>query len=244
MRRFILLTLCTVLLLTFTGCVSVNVGLPGSVSGKGDPETYTFTVGEYSSIYAEGYVNIEYYSAPSDTVTLEIQPNLREYFQVEVQNGELVVKTAKRINYTSKHTPTLTVSTPVLKKLTLAGAGNFTAHDTITADSFDLKLSGAGTGNVRLDVESCMIDMSGAGTFTLSGSADTAKMSMSGAGELKALGLQTANASVRLSGAGSITVNATETLDITASGVGYVGYKGGAAVNTNRSGVVSVERLD
>jgi hypothetical protein len=247
MKRLMSSALCAALFfLCLTGCVSINFAGPGAVTGRGAPEVFEFNVGQYSAIRIEGFCNVEYYSAPSDIVTLEVQPNLAEYYTVEVINGELVVRTTRRISFTTGNSraPVLTVSTPVLEGLSLAGAGTFTAYDTITADSFRLSLSGAGTGTARLDVNSLRADISGAGSFKLSGYANDAELTMSGAGELNTLDLITRRANVRLSGAGVISVNAAETLSINASGVGSVRYKGGAETNINRSGVVVVERVD
>jgi hypothetical protein len=230
------------LILVSTGCVSISIGGPGAVTGRGAPEIFEIEVGEYSAIRIEGFCDVKYYSAPSDTVTLEVQPNLREYFRVEVRNGELVLSTTRRINL--NRAPVLTVSAPSLEGLSIAGAGMFTAHDPITSDSFTLRLSGAGTGTARLDVNSVYAELSGAGSFTLSGRADTAEMTMSGLGELDAIELAARNADVRLNGAGAISVNASENLRINAGGMGSVIYKGGASVDINQSGMVSVKRLD
>ena len=243
-RVLSILISAVLLVLCLAGCVSVHMGLPGSVVGKGTPETYEIKVGEYSAVRIDGFCNVDYYSAPSDTVTLRIHPNLREYFQVEVQNGELIVRTTRRINLTDFRTPVLTVSVPVLERLDIRGAGGFTAYDAITADSFTFKVSGASTGSAKLDVNSLNTDLSGAGSFTLSGRADTAEMTMSGAGELDALELNVQSASVRFSGAGAVSVNVSENLSINASGMGVVNYKGGAVTDIRRSGMVSVVKLD
>jgi hypothetical protein len=246
MKRVLSLMLCAALCtLCLAGCVSINIGGPGTVTGRGNTETFEIEAGGYRSIRVEGFCNVNYYSAPSNTVTLEIQPNLREHYVVEVVNGELVVRTARRINFAAgAKAPVLTVSAPVLEGVSISGAGTFTARDTITAESFRLRLSGAGTGSAKLDVGSFDAELSGAGSFTLSGRADTAALTMSGAGELDAVGLAARSASVRLSGAGAISVNASEDLKINASGMGSVRYKGGAVTDISRSGMVVVTRVD
>jgi hypothetical protein len=228
----------------FSGCVIANFADFNSVSGKGNPEKFDFQVGEFNSIRLEGFANVNYYASASDTVTLEVQPNLLEHFVVEVINDELIVRTTRRISFNTSRTPVLTVSAPVLNRLTFSGAGSFTAHDTITSDSFTLRVSGAGKGKADLDVDNLSVNFSGAGNFELSGSADTADLTMSGAGELAALSLQTREAKIDLSGTGTVSITCTENLQIRASGVGTILYRGSPSIDISRSGVVSIRRVD
>jgi len=244
MKKSILLVLCVVLTaMLLSGCVSVNF-LPGSIgiAGTGTPEVYTIPVGEITEIHVESFCDIIYYSAPSDTVTLEIQPNLREYFTVEESNGVLTVKSTRSISWTSK-TPVLTVSTPALNRLSLTGAGTFSTQDTITSDSFTLSISGAGSGKASLDVERLTVTLSGAGSFKLSGKADKASYTLSGAGELDALSLQAREADVKLSGVGAVRLSCSEFLSITAGGVGSVEYRGSPRLNLNKDGLVTITQI-
>jgi len=243
MKKTTLYALCTAFIAAcFTGCVIVNFIEHNAITGKGDPETYTFKVGEFNKLRVEGFNDIHYYAAASDTVTLEVQPNLREYYVVEVINNELVIHTTRRINFMGKsEPPKLTVSTPTLNSLNLSGIGTFTGHDKITADFLNLRFSGASEGKAKLDVKNLTVDFSGAGTFDLSGTAETAAFTMSGAGEINALSLETREARVNLSGAGTVNVNCTGFLSINASGMGTVSYKGSPSVNINKDGLVSIK---
>jgi len=245
MRKNILfVVLCALLALFFSGCVVINHSDANAVSGKGSPEKYTITVSEYNGIKIEGICEIQYYAAPSNTVTLEVQPNLREYFVVEVKNGELVISTTKRISYNSNKAPILTVSTPVLKSLTITGACTFKTIDKIKTDTFNLEISGAGEGKAELDVNSLKINMSGAGSFELFGKADNAEIKFSGAGDLKASSLQIREASVSFSGAGTIRINCSEKLSIDARGAGLVEYRGSPSLSLDTNGPVRIKKVD
>jgi hypothetical protein len=243
MKKNILIVLCIVFILCFSGCVVVNFTDAGSVSGKGVPEKYDINVGEYNEIKIEGNCEIQYYAAPSNTVTLEVQPNLREYFVVKVENGELIIRITKRISYSNKP-PVLTVSTPTLNSLSIEGICTFNANDKIKADTFNLEINGAGSGKAELDVNCLKANMSGAGSFELSGKADNAEIELSGAGELKAFLLQIREASVDFSGAGAIRISCSEKLQIDASGAGTVEYRGSPSLSLNTSGPVSIRKAD
>ncbi|MCL2018261.1 MAG: DUF2807 domain-containing protein [Oscillospiraceae bacterium] len=244
-KQFIVLMMCVILaMLNLTGCVIVGFTSRDLVTAKGEREVYETSVDEYNKIRVEGYCEINYYSSPSDTITLEVQSNIREYYTIEVVNGELIVRAEKRINFNSAKIPVLSVYAPDLEQINLSGAGTLKTHDPIVADSFKLIISGAADGNVELDADNLSVTVSGAGNFTLSGRADTAYINMSGAGKLNALELQTLESEINLSGAGTIQINCTEKLKINAGGVGSIEYSGSPEIDLNTGGVVSIRKID
>jgi len=244
--RSVLLIVSTILIaVILTGCVSINFapGTGGGVMGRGELESFTWNVGNITEVRVEMHANVEFYSAQSDTVTLEIQPNLRDYIVVEERGGVLTVRTTRNINTATGRTPVLTVSTPTLNSFTLAGAGTFTTHDTIDVASLSLRLDGAGSGNLDLNVDDLSVNMAGAGRFSLSGRADSAAFSLAGAGTIEALSLQTRDANVNLAGVGTVRVSCSESLRITAGGVGTVEYRGSPTVDIARGGLVTVRNV-
>ena len=251
MKKTIALTLCIALFAVFlTGCVSINFspmfGAGGaSVSGRGSMETFAFDVGEITEIRVELLCNIVYYSAPSDTVTFEVQPNLMEYITVEESGGVLTVRSTRNINVTGTgNTPTLTVSSPSLSRVSHAGAGRFIARDTISTDKFSLNITGAADGKAHLNVSDLTVSLSGAGNFELSGVADNADINMAGAGRLDGLDLETRTASINISGVGTVSISCSDNLRIVAGGVGTVEYRGSPAVDLTRGGLVTVRQVD
>ena len=249
MKRVVLLALCAALAVScFSGCAIVNFSgwNMRTVTGTGHPERYEITAGDYSRIRVSSFFNVHYYASSSDTVTLEVQPNLREYIEVEVKGDELIVGTKRGYNISvgSGRAPVLTVYAPVLTRLDISGAGSFTAYDKIAGDSFAIYLSGAGSGKAELDVSSFTVNVSGAGSFELSGRAESADFEMSGAGSLNASALQTREAKVRLAGAGTVKIDCSEKLRIDASGVGTIEYSGSPSVDLNRAGMVTVRQVN
>jgi len=244
MRKNILIVSYALLVLCFSSCIVVSFTGTDAVAGKGALEKYEITVGEYNRIRAEGVCEIQYYAAPLKTVTLEVQPNLREYYVVEVKNGELIISTTKSISYNSGKTPVLTVSTPVLNSLILDGTCAFNANDKIKTDTFNLEISGVGSGQAELDVNSLKASISGVGRFELYGRADTAEIELAGTGELNASSLQVREASVELSGAGTVRIYCSEKLSIEASGAGMVEYKGSPSLILDTNGPVRIKKVD
>ncbi|MCL2832424.1 MAG: DUF2807 domain-containing protein [Treponema sp.] len=226
------------------GCVVANISAIDQVEPKGVQTVYEINTGAFNSIKASGQFDIHYYAGESDTVTLKIQPNVRNYYSVEVINGQLVARTSGWISFGASDLPVLTVTAPSLKSLVIDGACNFTGHDKISTDTLAFVINGAGICNCELDAASLTAEISGAGKITLSGNASAADYNMSGAGELDALALSTGNAKVKFSGAGRLALNCTGNLDIKANGFGVIQYSGSPNVSLSQNGFVSISRVN
>jgi hypothetical protein len=227
------------------GCVIANFWDWDSIEGKGEHKNYDIETGAFSGIKVEGFCEVRYSASPSISVSLKVQPNLREYITVKVIKGDLVINTTKKIKFSSDiNRPVLTVSAPLLERLEIGGAGKFTAYNKITVDSFAFIINGAGSGEAELDVRKLDVDLSGAGSLRLSGAADAALFAMSGAGELDASSLATREAEVKFSGAGSVRVNCSSLLTIDADGVGSVEYRGSPEIRMNKDGLVSIKKIN
>jgi len=250
MKKIITISLCVLLATVFlTGCVTINYSpagvFGGNVTGSGNMETFSFSVGEITDVRVEMLCNIVYQSAPSDTVTLEIQSNLHQYIVFEESGGVLTLRATRNINISNTaNTPVLTISSPSIRSISHAGAGRFTTTDTITGDSFTLNITGAAEGTANINVNNLTVSLAGAGSFGLSGTADTADISMAGAGRLDALELQTREASINLAGVGMVRISCSDNLRITAGGLGTVEYRGTPAIDITRGGLVNVSQVN
>ena len=247
MKKMVLTALSLALAtLMLTGCYTVH-GFGGwgvAVSGRGKPETHTIDVGEFTEVRVELLCDILYSSAPSDSVTLEIQPNLMRYIIVEESGGVLTVRATRNIRWSGiAQTPVLTISTPSLSRVSHAGAGTFRTIDPIIADAFSLRITGAANSVAELDVDSLSVSLAGAGDIELSGRADTADFGIAGAGKLDALYLQTRDSVVNLAGVGTVRINCTEKLSLIAGGVGTVEYRGSPTIDVSRGGLVTLRSI-
>jgi hypothetical protein len=108
------------------------------------------------------------------------------------------------------------ISVPSLDGFNLSGAGDVLMRG-IHGDTFTLTIDGAG------DVE-------------VTGSTDVLRVSLDGAGDVNAKQLTARYAVADLSGAGNISVNATDRLDASIDGVGVIDYVGAPRVTKSVSG--------
>ena len=110
-----------------------------------------------------------------------------------------------------------------------------------------LRIEGSGGTSLAIDdLRATTLMVSGAGALkaVLAGQVADQSISISGAGEYQAAQLISDNASVDVSGAGHIVVNARKTLKANISGAGVVEYLGNPVVKESVSGVGRVKRRD
>ncbi len=129
-----------------------------------------------------------------------------------------------------------------LKSIAAAGAVRVIA-DGIRVP--DLTIEGAGGTSIHIDrLQAEKLDISGAGALKaeIGGAVGTQRIAISGAGEYRGARLASDDASVTVSGAGRVTVNARRTLNVRISGAGSVDYLGDPKVTEDISGAGSVRR--
>ena len=114
----------------------------------------------------------------------------------------------------------------------------------VTTEQLSLVLLGAGSIRLRsLTAERLVIDLRGTGKIEVDGRVREQQVTLSGAGVYLASGLDCADASVSLTGAGNATVRATDTLDVIHRGLGKVGYFGSPTVSKKVTGLGTVSPL-
>jgi len=216
-KIFALVLIFALAVVTLSGCV-INTGR-GAVTGRGRMETHTIQVEGFTGLNISGGYEITFRQSPNYSVTLEIQGNLFEHVEANVRGGVLHIGSSRGFNTGVRNTPRLYVYAPSLESLTVAGAVS---------------------GDIDVNTESLNIDVSGAANLTLYGSADMLNISASGAANVNGFEMTATNAVINVAGAGNIDVYASNTLNVTLSGVGRVRYDGNPQVTRNVSGLGSV----
>ncbi|MBI5495117.1 MAG: DUF2807 domain-containing protein [Deltaproteobacteria bacterium] len=117
------------------------------------------------------------------------------------------------------------VTTPSLESVELAGVGHLQVQGA-TGDALRVVVSGAGKTEVDARVRSLTVEIHGAGVADITGRVQEVHASVTGTGALNAGELETQDAYVAVSGAGSATVKPGSLLDASISGVGKIRYRG------------------
>ena len=201
---------------------------------------------QFTTINIEGAYSVSFRLADTFNVNVEMQENLFKHQSVSVQGNELRIRAMRNFSTTEQNRPRIIIGAPQLHGITLSGAVGFgmLATETIWADNFYLRTSGASTASLNLNVSGTLtLNSSGATIITLGGRADTANIEASGAGLVNALHLETRQSIIRASGAVVVETHATQTLNITASGASRVRYRGEPTITQTLSGTARVEQV-
>ncbi len=135
------------------------------------------------------------------------------------------------------------VTMPTIEMVKMAGAGTMEG-ETLKGDTLELIHTGAGKMTLRgLEYQSLEVEMGGLGEVILTGSVQSQTVDLSGAGSYRAENLQSQDAEVLLSGAGSAQVWAVNTLKATVTGAGSIKYKGSPTVELSKSGIGEIKPL-
>lgn len=193
-------------------------------------------VSGYSSVKASGMASVYLKRGEQEKVVVEVNDKrINDRLRIEVVNHVLVIRMENDGKWENRNNHVelkVYVTYKTLNGLKGSGATNFNAEDGIRADQFQLELSGANNSKLNLEVSRLVVQTSGASNATLSGRADDLQISSSGASNVKAYDLKAARVVAKSSGVSNIYVSAQEKLEVNASGLSNINYKGSPKVLT------------
>lgn len=167
---------------------------------------------------------VEVTRGPKYALSVEAEENLQKYITTEVHDQTLVIS-SKECFRTDKPM-VFRVTMPDVRALDLSGSGKIIGKNRLQTDKLFVVLTGS--GEMKIDAEATVLrnTLSGSGDIHLRGSAKDHEIKISGSGTVQAQNLDARNVTVRISGSGDCTVNASELLRVAISGSGNVRYVG------------------
>ncbi|HYD12757.1 MAG TPA: head GIN domain-containing protein [Allosphingosinicella sp.] len=209
----------------------------GSAASTGTATSRDFQVGAFDKINLTGAANVLVAVGGQPSVRAEGDAALIERLEIAVVGGELRIGMREGSWSGNRGGVTVRVTVPSLQAASLAGAGDMNI-DRIQGDRFTAAIGGAGDLDIaQLRVASASFTVSGAGSMRAAGGAQQAEATLRGVGNLNLNGFEARDATVALSGTGSVELRATGTAQVRLSGVGSVAIQGGARCTVQRSGL-------
>lgn len=166
---------------------------------------------------------------PSATPMVTVQGDESFLTLVEVAHHKNTITiTGKSNNFNwdniGNDLPLVSIYTNQVQTITLAGVGSIKMDSTNTLSVNDLTIinSGVGAVNLGINTNKAILKLSGAGQIALTGNAQNITVEHTGAGSVDCANLLAQNANIKLSGAGNVSINATEKVDAVLTGVGNI----------------------
>lgn len=219
----------------------------GAVAGSGKIKSETREVQGFLAVSVNYPADVLIQQGKVEAVKVEADDNLLPQLRTDVENGTLIIENkeqpwSKRVNPTKRVKITITVKD--LNEIEFSSAGNLMV-DGLKTEALRLNLNGVGQMTFNdLDVRQLEARLSGAGNIEANGTAEELDIRISGVGGFDAPKLESQVATVRISGAGSATVNVVDDLTARVSGAGSVKYYGSPTLHEDVSGAGSVSKAD
>jgi hypothetical protein len=215
-----------------------------TVRGDGNTTTQERSVGSFSRVEVSGPFDVTVVQGASASVSVEADGNLQDYIEVEVEGGELQIRTRRGVSLRMKHDIHVTVTAPKYREIAVTGSGKVKSSSTLTSDRLDLSITGSGDMKLDVDAPTVNTEVTGSGSMTLRGATRSFDAEINGSGELHAFSLLAEQTGVDISGSGDAEVYASKSLRVGIAGAGDVAYKGGGAVSQSVAGSGNIRKAD
>lgn len=234
-------TLKLILILATTGILVQSCTKGGgiwAIQGEGSTITETRTAKDFSSISLNCEGDIQYVQDSVYLVQISAQKNILAVMETKVVENELRISFRREVR---RHNEIkIIVHSPYMNGLSINGSGNINAQGTIQTQNIGLYISGS--GNIIIPtLNSTYVDskISGSGNINIKGGVGSrVSFLISGSGSVNSFNstMVCKDATVKISGSGDVTINATDNLDVNITGSGNVRYKGNPVIRIEDSG--------
>jgi Putative auto-transporter adhesin, head GIN domain len=228
-----------------------SMALAQGTDRKDEPQTETTPLAAFKRIEVSGSATIVLIQDTNGPLVATVPQNAATKVSVRVQKETLYIKAADGGRWWSNlfgrgpaGTVQLTIHFKDLESIEASGVVRISARE-IRVPA--LSIDGSGGTTIQIDdlrATSLSVEGSGALKAELAGQVTGQSVSVSGAADYQAAKLVSDNASVEVSGAGKIVVNARKKLNASISGAGVVEYVGDPAVTQSISGAGRVRRRE
>ena len=215
--------------------------LGGTITASGNVVTQEEAISGFDKVEVSHAFKVDISQGDTFSVVVRIDDNLLQYLEVVKQGSTLKIG-LKTDRITRDSTLEAEVTMPQLTGLDLSAASQATITGFKSTSALNVDLSAASRLGGDIEAGGARLDISDASQVILRGSAGYVIMDASGASAVDLADFPVANASVEARDASTVTVNASGTLDVDASGASQVQYVGSPTLGTiDTSGASKVE---
>jgi hypothetical protein len=213
-------------LLPNVGDVFSKISSEIASTGSGNVVSREFDLSGFDQVEVSNAFDVEITQADAFSVVVRVDENIEEYLEVVKQGSTLRIG-LKPHEYVMVDVTTMEaeVTMPGLTGLELSGASHGSITGFESAEDLSVALSGASSLEGDIEAGDVRFDISGASNVGVRGSAGDASISVSGASRGDLGGFPVASANLEVSGASSVTVNTSGTLDLEVSGFPVAGRR-------------------
>lgn len=158
------------------------------------------------------------------SVIIKADENLHRLIKTEVRNGVLKISSKKNIRRAKSKR--VYISNAIINGIEATSGSDVYTEDEITADIFDAHTSSGAEARIMVKAETVNSSSSSGAELKIKGRTKYHNANASSGSSIKAYGLQSKNATVKVSSGAAIDIFASESLTAKASSGGDIDYKG------------------
>jgi hypothetical protein len=232
------LTLLTALI--FTLAVNAQKEKQETIEGNGNLVTKEVSVSSFDALKASGIYELKLSQGSSESVKIEADENLQQYFNVRNEGSKLVIdlKDLNNKNLKVKTKMKVYVSFKNLKEMDLSMVGNVVTGSPLSFTDLEMKNSSVGNVDLELSANNLNLRNSSVGNVKLSGKAQNAVVKNNAVGNLNAEDFVVQTMNIDNNGVGAAKVNAEKELKVKDNMMSRVKNKGAAPMKKNNKVVI------
>ena len=201
------------------------------IEGNGKVVTRNVAVSSFDALKASGLYELKLSQGSTESVKIEADENLLEYFTIKKEGSKLVIDMDKLKNKNSGQLRLKVYLTfKQLKTIDLSTLGDVKSEGSLSFDDFKLSKDGVGNLDLKLTANNITLNNQGVGNVTLSGKAQNAILRHEGVGSLNAGNFAVQTVDIKNTGVGSAEVNAEKELKVEDSYMGKIKNRGAALI--------------
>lgn len=236
-ERWLVLFLAALVAAGSLGCTK---GEKYAVRGAGRVTTETWDVDEFTGVALSTFANLHIERGDREELRIEVEENLLRYFEVEVKDETLRIRTRHRVSLRPTKPVNIYLTVRELDRIYASGSGDVEAED-LESEEMTIRVSGSGDVVIGdLDADELDIQVSGSGNVDISRcEAGEQRIFVSGSGDVSIDEMDARVGKVRITGSGNVSVHggSVDGQRVTVSGSGD--YKAGGLESSEAEVVVS-----
>jgi hypothetical protein len=201
----------------------------GGVDGNGNRVDESRDVAAFTRVRSDCDLDVQVVMGDTQSLTISLDSNLQELVRTRVDGDTLYVETTENVEDTVDG-PHILITVPELTAAKLDGSGSMTLAFDEPELPLDLYLSGSGDLSFSGTTAVVGAYLSGSGDLRLEGKTSDVDMKLSGSGSIHGKKLTASSAAIVLSGSGSVSANAQDSVTVSLSGSGSVDLFGDATL--------------
>jgi hypothetical protein len=225
--KYSMLAMGIIFLIFFYSCEKYNC-IEGNFIYASEERTSV----DFSGIELDGSFDVYVTYDTVTSVIVEGDENLMRYISTSVKANTLEIRNTSRRCLDSGHDIVITVTTPVLRFISVYGSG-YINSGYFNTSSMDIQVDGSGAVYADVDCNNLHAEVDGSGEIRLYGTGIDSYMIIDGSGRIRAFDFESEVCYIDIDGSGDAYVFVWDLLDVYIEGSGIVYYKGNPVVRTN-----------